>query len=110
MCSCAAKMLSHTNTLMFNDNKSDVRTTPLNVSPYTAQKMNFCIKDVFSKSWIGLNCHITAFFVQWYDSLTLFKMDILGLLTSAGCLKAPLPKICYAYPTTMKLGQVIPNI
>ena len=50
MCSCAAKMLSHTNTLMFNDNKSDVRTTPLNVSPYTAQKMNFCIKDVFSKS------------------------------------------------------------
>ena len=34
---------------MFNDNKGDVIKTTLNVSPYTAQKMKFSIKDFFSK-------------------------------------------------------------
>ena len=40
--------------------------------------------------------------------LTLFRMGIFG--TAYGCGRAkrtPLPKVCYTYPTIMKLGTVI---
>ena len=47
--------------------------------------------------------------------LTLFRMDFFkaahGWGGARGCKKAPfppLPKICYTYPTVMKLGTVIP--
>ena len=47
----------------------------------------------------------STFFTKKYTlCLTLFRWVILGLLTD-GC-----PKICYTYPTMMKLGAVIPYL
>ena len=42
--------------------------------------------------------------------LTLFSMGFFGAAQGCGGgQKAPLPKILHTYPTTMKLGMVIPN-
>ena len=40
--------------------------------------------------------------------LTLFRMGFFGAAHGWGGQKGPLPKICYTYPTMMKLGTVIP--
>ena len=42
--------------------------------------------------------------------LTLFRWAFSGLLTDGGNRKGPLPKICYTYPTMMKLGTVKPYL
>ena len=42
-------------------------------------------------------------------AVTLFKMGFFGAAHGWGCKKRPpLLKICHTYPTTMKLGTVIP--
>ena len=40
--------------------------------------------------------------------LTLFRMDIFG--ATHGWMGAILANICHTYPTTMKLGTVIPHL
>ena len=40
--------------------------------------------------------------------LTIFRMGFFGAAHEWVGKKAPLPKICYTYPTIMKLGTVIP--
>ena len=44
--------------------------------------------------------------------LTLFRIGFFGAAHGwwGGAKKAPLPKICLTYPTTMKLGTVIPYL
>ena len=37
-------------------------------------------------------------------------MGFFGAAHGWGAKKAPLPKICYTYPTMMKLGTVIPYL
>ena len=48
-------------------------------------------------------------FLQWFH-LNLFRVGLFGVahVWWGRGKKAPLPKICHAYPTMMKLGTVIP--
>ena len=54
-------------------------------------------------------CHNHYVFMH-LNCLTLFRMGFFGAAHGwgVGGQKGPLPKICHAYPTMMKLGTVIP--
>ena len=62
-------------------------------------------------SYCGVDTCILLSFLYFSteSSLNLFGMGFSGLLKDEGYTqKVPFPKICYTYPTMMKLGTVIP--
>ena len=58
-----------------------------------------------TKHWFAFR---NTFLQTESNCLTLFRMGFFGAAHGWGGQKGPLPKICYTYPTMMKLGTVIP--
>ena len=70
-------------------------------NPISPRRPLICVEEVSLSEW-------TQFFISSTDFLTLFRMGFFGAAHGWG--EAPFPKICYTYPTMMKLGTNVPYL
>ena len=76
--------------------------------------MHFCFLSDKNLNFIGQFFNDIANIKPWYDIKIEFHLNPIQDELFRGCsrmggYRPPLPKTCHTYPTTMKLGTVIPH-